>query len=118
MSEGFALLYQLTSCHCQKVVLWSKMNQSTKSGLTILESLIVIFASILLLWVVLPVLLVRYGYKEAGIMVATEASKTIENADEALLQSRIKDVEKPTVIKSILPPKEAPSLPARTMEFK
>lgn len=89
------------------------MKNKSEKGLTILEALIVILTSVFLLWVIIPVLLVRYGYKDAGIMVVTEGVKNDLTTDNELLRSRIKTISKPIVIDSGSPAKEAPVLPVR-----
>ncbi len=89
------------------------MKKQTGKGLTILEALIVILASVILLWVIVPVFLVRYGYKDAGIMVVTEGNKMHLNTEDGVLRSRIKNVTKPILIDSGSAPKEIPTLPAK-----
>ncbi|MES2597091.1 MAG: hypothetical protein V4662_17225 [Verrucomicrobiota bacterium] len=55
-------------------------NRHSKSGLTILESLVLLIAAILLALVAVPVLLVKYGYKKQDIIpvMAPQSSEAIE----------------------------------------
>jgi hypothetical protein len=92
-------------------------------GLTLLESLVVMLICIILLWVVIPVVLVREGWKEAGSMVVTEGDKAPENRraplDPEILKPRVKKMEPDEVITSgstDLP--VAPGLPQKQSEFK
>ena len=64
-----------------------------QKGLTILESLAVMAVSVGLLWVAVPVLMVRLGYKDAGTMVVTEGDKAPDYKGEPLPP----DVLKPRV---------------------
>ena len=74
----------------------------SSSGLTILESLVVMAVCVILLWIVVPVCLVRLGYKQAGAMVVTEGDKapvyegTSLNPD--VLKPRIENLPKPLVM--------------------
>ncbi|OYW75811.1 MAG: hypothetical protein B7Z37_11505 [Verrucomicrobia bacterium 12-59-8] len=90
------------------------------SGLTILESLVVMTVCVVLLWVVVPVGMVRFGYKEAGVMVVTDGDKAPEYKgppmDPDVLKPRVKELPMPRVLPDtqflptppIIPPKKNP----------
>lgn len=90
-----------------------------KLGLTILESLIVLLVCVILAWVVVPIALVRMGWKEAGAMVVTEGDKAPVSKgpqlDPKVLKPRVEGVEVPQVIvpgaEKLKPP---PSLPEKS----
>lgn len=71
-------------------------------GLTILESLVVMTVCVILLWIVVPVLMVRLGYKEAGAMVVTEGDKAPEykgpEVDPSVMKPRVENLPKPAVL--------------------
>lgn len=92
-------------------------------GLTVLESLVVMLICITLLWVAIPVFMVREGWKEAGSMVVTEGDKAPKNGrapfDPEILKPRVQKIEPEEVITS--GPKEqpvGPGLPKKQSEFK
>lgn len=72
------------------------------TGLTILESLVVMTVCVILLWVVVPVLMVRLGYKEAGAMVVTEGDRAPEYRgppiDPSVMKPRLDNLPKPEVL--------------------
>ncbi|WP_395731834.1 hypothetical protein [Prosthecobacter sp.] len=84
-----------------------------RSGLTILEALVVLVASIILLWIVIPVGMVRLGWKEAGVMVVTEGDKAPEYKGEPLedsiLKPRVDEIPKPRILPDS---KTVPPVPA------
>lgn len=88
-----------------------------RSGLTILEALVVMAVCIILLWIVVPVGMVRLGWKEAGKMVVTEGDKAPEYKGEPLepdaLKHRVNELPKPRVLpdSQFLP--KAPNTPAK-----
>jgi hypothetical protein len=88
-----------------------------RSGLTILESLAVMAICVVLLWIVVPVGMVRLGWKEAGAMVVTEGDKAPEYKgapiDPKLLKPRVEEIQKPRVLhdSQFLP--KAPTTPAK-----
>lgn len=73
-----------------------------RSGLTILEALVVMMVCIILMWVVIPVGMVRLGWKEAGAMVVTEGDKAPdfkgESIDPDILKPRVDKLQKPRVL--------------------
>lgn len=88
-------------------------------GLTILESLVVIMVCVILLWVVVPVAMVRLGWKEAGAMVVTEGDKAPEYKGTPLnpdvMKPRLENLPKPAVLpdsqfvpRAPTPPKKNP----------
>lgn len=87
------------------------------SGLTILESLVVMAVCVILLWIVVPVCMVRLGYKEAGAMVVTEGDKAPEYkgapVDPNVLKPRMENLPKPAVMpdSQFLP--QAPTTPKK-----
>ena len=88
-----------------------------RSGLTILESLAVMAICLVLLWIVVPVGMVRLGWKEAGAMVVTEGDKAPEYKgaplDPNLLKPRVDEIQKPRVLpdSQFLP--KAPNTPPK-----
>lgn len=72
------------------------------SGLTILESLVVMAICVILLWIVVPVGMVRFGYKEKGAMVVTEGDSAPENKDlnidPDVFKPRVESIPKPAVL--------------------
>jgi hypothetical protein len=93
--------FKLSSCEAF-AVLYPYLMIKNSSGLTILESLVVMTVCVVLLWVVVPVGMVRFGYKEAGAMVVTEGDKAPEykgppiNPD--VMKPRVDGVPKPRVL--------------------
>ncbi len=68
-------------------------------GLTILESLVVILICIALLWVAVPILMIRMGWKDAGAMVVTEGDKAPQfESTPMLLKPRVGEIEKPKLV--------------------
>ncbi|MBB5030492.1 hypothetical protein [Prosthecobacter vanneervenii] len=88
-----------------------------RSGLTILEALVVMTVSIVLLWIVIPVSMVRLGWKEAGAMVVTEGDKAPEYQGEPLsldvLKPRVDDLQKPRVLPDSQFVPRAPNTPPK-----
>ena len=88
-----------------------------RRGLTILESLAVMAICLVLLWIVVPVGMVRLGWKEAGAMVVTEGDKAPEYKgaplDPNLLKPRVDEIQKPRVLpdSQFLP--KAPNTPPK-----
>lgn len=86
-------------------------------GLTILESLVVMVVCVLLLWIVIPVCMVRLGWKEAGAMVVTEGDKAPEYKGEPLdpdiLKPRVDNVTKPRVLPENQTLPKAPNTPPK-----
>lgn len=89
------------------------------NGLTVLESLVVMAVCLILLWVVVPVSLVRLGYQKAGVMVVTDGDKAPEYIGQALdpdvLKPRVTEVQRPRVLPDSqtvpsppVPPKQNP----------
>lgn len=72
------------------------------SGLTIVESLVVMAVCVILLWIVVPVAMVRLGYKEAGVMVVREGDRAPTDPgtllDPEVLKPRIENLPKPAVL--------------------
>jgi hypothetical protein len=87
------------------------------SGLTILESLVVMSVCLVLLWIVIPVSMVRFGWKEAGAMVVTEGDKAPEYKgeplDPQLLKPRVDDIKKPRVLPDSQFIPKAPNTPPK-----
>ena len=73
-----------------------------KLGLTILESLIVLLVCAILGWIVVPIVMVRMGWKEAGAMVVTEGDKAPVSQgpqlDPKVFRPRVEEIEVPQVI--------------------
>jgi hypothetical protein len=71
-------------------------------GLTILESLVLMTVCIVLLWVSIPIVMVRLGWKDVGAMVVTEGDKAPDYKgvplDPSVLQPRVKEIEKPVIV--------------------
>lgn len=90
-----------------------------RSGLTILEALVVMAVCIILLWIVIPVGMVRLGWKEAGDMVVTEGDKAPEYkgapTDPDVLKPRVDEIQKPRILpeSQILP--KAPVTPKKKL---
>ncbi|MFZ2276469.1 MAG: hypothetical protein WAW39_01670 [Prosthecobacter sp.] len=88
-----------------------------RSGLTILEALVVMTVSIVLLWIVIPVGMVRLGWKEAGSMVVTEGDKAPEYKGVPLeldvLKPRVDEVQKPRVLPDSQFVPRAPNTPPK-----
>lgn len=74
---------------------------------------------VILLWIVVPVCMVRLGYKEAGAMVVTEGDKAPEYkglpVDPSVMKPRIENLPKPAVLpdsqllpRAPMPPKQNP----------
>lgn len=86
-------------------------------GLTILESLVVMAVCIILLWIVVPVGMVRMGWKEAGTMVVTEGDKAPDDKGVALppdaLKPRVQEIQKPRVLQDNQFLRSAPNTPAK-----
>lgn len=86
-------------------------------GLTILESLVVMAVCIILLWIVVPVGMVRLGWKEAGAMVVTEGDKAPDDKGAPLppdaLKPRLDDIKKPRVLEDSQFLRPAPNTPAK-----
>lgn len=86
-------------------------------GLTILESLVVMAVCIILLWIVVPVGMVRLGWKEAGAMVVTEGDKAPDDKGVPLppdaLKPRLDDIKKPRVLEDSQFLRPAPNTPAK-----
>lgn len=84
------------------------------SGLTILESLVVMAVCVILLWIVVPVCMVRFGWKEAGVMVVTEGDKAPAYEGAPLnpdaMKPRLEKLPKPAVMpeSQFLPPFPTP----------
>jgi hypothetical protein len=72
------------------------------SGLTILESIVVMAVCVLLIWIVVPVCMVRFGFMEAGVMVVTEGDKAPEYKggaiDPDVMKPRFENLPKPAVL--------------------
>jgi hypothetical protein len=72
------------------------------NGLTILESIVVMTTCLILLWTVVPVCMVRLGYKEAGAMVVTEGDKAPEykgpEIDSSVMKPRLENLPRPAVM--------------------
>ncbi len=88
-----------------------------RSGLTILEALVVMAVCVVLLWIVIPVGMVRLGWKEAGAMVVTEGDKAPEYKDEPLeldvLKPRVDEMQKPRVLPDSQYVPTAPNTPPK-----
>ena len=88
-----------------------------KKGLTILESLVVMAVCIILLWIVVPVAMVRLGWKEAGAMVVTEGDKAPDDKGVPLppdaLKPRVEEVQKPRVLQDSQFLRPAPTTPKK-----
>lgn len=88
-----------------------------RSGLTILEALVVMTASVVLLWIVIPVGMVRLGWKKAGAMVVTEGDKAPEYKGEPLdsdvFKPRVLEIEKPRVLPDSQFVPKAPNTPPK-----
>ncbi len=88
-----------------------------RSGLTILEALVVMAVCVVLLWIVIPVGMVRLGWKEAGAMVVTEGDKAPEYKgvpiDPQLLKPRVDEIEKPRVLPDSQFIPKAPNTPPK-----
>lgn len=73
-----------------------------KIGLTILESLVLLLVCIVLLWVSVPIVMVRMGWKEAGAMVVTDGDRAPDYKgaplDPAVLQPRLRNIQKPEIV--------------------
>lgn len=83
-----------------------------RRGLTIFESVVLIVTCAVLLWVIVPVLLVRGGFKEAGAMVVNEGEASASTPDKSVLESRITVPPKREVIANDKDP-APPTLPKR-----
>lgn len=87
----------------------------SSSGLTILESLVVMAVCLILLWIVLPIGLIRMGYKKAGVMVVTDGDKAPEYQGDALdpdvLKPRVHKIPKTIVLPDRQPLPLAPVPP-------
>jgi hypothetical protein len=85
-----------------------------QSGLSLLESLAVIIVCVVLLWIVVPVAMVKLGIKEAGAMVVTDGDRAPEfkgvPLDPEILKPRVEKVTRPDVV-PVRPTKLPPSLP-------
>lgn len=88
-----------------------------RSGLTILEALVVMTVCIVLLWIVVPVGMVRLGWKEAGAMVVTEGDKAPEYKgaplDLKVMRPRVDEIQKPRVLPDSQFTPKAPNTPPK-----
>lgn len=86
-------------------------------GLTILESLVVMAVCVILLWIVVPVTLVRLGYWEAGAMVVTEGDKAPEfkgvPVDPDVMKPRLENLARPAVLPDSQNIPKAPNAPKK-----
>jgi hypothetical protein len=88
-----------------------------RSGLTILEALVVMTVCVVLLWIVIPVGMVRLGWKDAGTMVVTEGDKAPEYEGEPLdlevLKPRVDKMQKPRLLPDSHYVPKAPNTPLK-----
>ena len=89
-------------------------------GMTMLESVVLLLLCAILAWVVVPILMIRIGWKDAGAMVVTEGDKapefTGEPIDPQVLKPRV-EISVPTV--PVKPPLgEIPPPPKRKSAFE
>lgn len=86
-------------------------------GLTVLESLVVMAVCVVLLWVVVPVAMVRLGYKEAGSMVVIDNDKAPEGnhpqIDSTVMKPRVDDIVRPRVLPDSQEVPRAPVAPKK-----
>lgn len=72
---------------------------NNRMGLTVLESLVVILICIALLWVAVPILMIRMGWKDAGAMVVKEGDKAPQfEGAPMVLKPRVGEIETPKLV--------------------
>jgi len=103
--------------HSLSAVLYPYLMIKNSSGLTILESLVVMAVCVILLWIVVPVCMVRLGYWEAGEMVVTEGDKAPESKgtplDPDVLKQRLENLPRPAEMPESQYLPKAPTTPPK-----
>lgn len=97
-----------------------KLMLKNRMGMTVMESVVLLLLCGILAWVVVPILMIRMGWKDAGAMVVTEGDKAPdyigEPLDPKVLKPRV-EISNPVVPKK--PPLgELPPPPKRKSAFE